>query len=108
VLLSIQRWYWHAAHSESALGSDYGEKPRLPAVQIFVRNMLFKHLRVFTVHLRRHLRRTNNPDVEALIPNRPLTVFFELRLCGSRAARALRDALPAFGLEVWYDKALGG
>ena len=49
------------------------------------------------------------PDVEALNSNRPLTVFLSYASADREAARALRDALPAFGLEVWYDESeLGG
>ena len=49
------------------------------------------------------------PDVEALNSDRPLTVFLSYASADREAARALRDALPAFGLEVWYDESeLGG
>ena len=49
------------------------------------------------------------PDVEALNSNRPPTVFLSYASADREAARALRDALPAFGLEVWYDESeLGG
>jgi len=49
------------------------------------------------------------PDAEALNSNRPLTVFLSYASADREAARALRDALPAFGLEVWYDETeLGG
>lgn len=49
------------------------------------------------------------PDVEALNSNLPPTVFLSYASADREAARALRDALPAFGLEVWYDESeLGG
>lgn len=49
------------------------------------------------------------PDVEALNSNRPPTVFLSYASADREAARALRDALPGFGLEVWYDESeLGG
>jgi hypothetical protein len=49
------------------------------------------------------------PDVEALNSNRPPTVFLSYASADREAARALRDALPALGLEVWYDESeLGG
>jgi TolB-like protein len=49
------------------------------------------------------------PDIEALNSNRPPTVFLSYASADREAARALRDALPAFGLEVWYDESeLGG
>jgi TIR domain len=49
------------------------------------------------------------PDVEALNSDRPSTVFLSYASADREAARALRDALPAFGLEVWYDESeLGG
>jgi TIR domain len=49
------------------------------------------------------------PDVEALNSNHPPTVFLSYASADREAARALRDALPAFGLEVWYDESeLGG
>ena len=49
------------------------------------------------------------PDVEALNSNRQPTVFLSYASADREAARALKDALPAFGLEVWYDESeLGG
>ena len=49
------------------------------------------------------------PDIEALNSNRPPTVFLSYASADREAARALRDALPTFGLEVWYDESeLGG
>jgi hypothetical protein len=49
------------------------------------------------------------PDVEALNSSRPPTVFLSYASADREAARALRDALPALGLEVWYDESeLGG
>jgi TolB-like protein len=49
------------------------------------------------------------PDVEALNSNRPPTVFLSYASADREAARALRDALQALGLEVWYDESeLGG
>jgi TolB-like protein len=49
------------------------------------------------------------PDEEALNSNRPPTVFLSYASADREAARALRDALPALGLEVWYDESeLGG
>jgi TolB-like protein len=49
------------------------------------------------------------PDIEALNSNRPPTVFLSYASADREAARALRDALPGFGLEVWYDESeLGG
>jgi len=47
-------------------------------------------------------------DVEALNSRCP-SVFLSYASEDREAARALRDALPAFGLEVWYDESeLGG
>ena len=49
------------------------------------------------------------PDVEALNSNRQPTVFLSYASADREAARALKDSLPAFGLEVWYDESeLGG
>jgi TolB-like protein len=49
------------------------------------------------------------PDEEALNSNRQPTVFLSYASADREAARALKDALPAFGLEVWYDESeLGG
>jgi TolB-like protein len=49
------------------------------------------------------------PDVEALNSDRQPTVFLSYASADREAARALKDALPAFGLEVWYDESeLGG
>jgi len=49
------------------------------------------------------------PEVEALNSNHPPTVFLSYASADRAAARALKDALPAFGLEVWYDESeLGG
>jgi TolB-like protein len=42
-------------------------------------------------------------------PNRAPTVFLSYASADREAARVLRDALPTFGLEVWYDESdLGG
>jgi TolB-like protein len=49
------------------------------------------------------------PDDEALNPDRSPTVFLSYASADREAARVLKDALPAFGLEVWYDESeLGG
>jgi TolB-like protein len=49
------------------------------------------------------------PDDQALNPNRPPTVFLSYASADREAARVLKDALPTFGLEVWYDESeLGG
>jgi len=53
----------------------------------------------------------NNPAPEGGAPhsNRPPTVFLSYASADREAARVLRDALPALGLEVWYDESdLGG
>jgi hypothetical protein len=48
------------------------------------------------------------PD-ESLNSSRPPSVFLSYASADREAARALKDALPAFGLEVWYDESeLGG
>jgi TIR domain len=48
-------------------------------------------------------------DDEALNPNRPPTVFLSYASADREAARVLKDAMPVFGLEVWYDESeLGG
>jgi hypothetical protein len=49
------------------------------------------------------------PDDEALRSKTSPTVFLSYASADRDAARALKDALPAFGLEVWYDESeLGG
>jgi hypothetical protein len=49
------------------------------------------------------------PDDEALNSKPSPTVFLSYASEDREAARALKDALPAFGLEVWYDESeLGG
>jgi TolB-like protein len=48
-------------------------------------------------------------DAEALSSNRAPSVFLSYASADREAARALKDALPDFGLEVWYDESeLGG
>jgi TolB-like protein len=49
------------------------------------------------------------PEDEASNSTRPPTVFLSYASADREAARVLKDALPAFGLEVWYDESeLGG
>lgn len=49
------------------------------------------------------------PEVDALNTGPRPTVFLSYASEDREAARALRDALPTFGMEVWYDESdLGG
>lgn len=49
------------------------------------------------------------PDLDAADSHAPPTVFLSYASEDREAARLLRDALPGFGLEVWYDESeLGG
>jgi hypothetical protein len=49
----------------------------------------------------------SDPDADSKAP--PPSVFLSYASDDREAARALRDALPGFGLEVWYDESeLGG
>jgi TolB-like protein len=49
------------------------------------------------------------PDDQTLNPDRPPTVFLSYASADRESARVLKDALPTFGLEVWYDESeLGG
>jgi TolB-like protein len=48
-------------------------------------------------------------DDDAVNSSRPPTVFLSYASADREAARVLKDALPVFGLEVWYDESeLGG
>src|ERR1700675_664694 len=50
------------------------------------------------------------PSADPIAPDRPRpSVFLSYASQDREAARLLRDALPGFGLEVWYDESeLGG
>jgi hypothetical protein len=49
------------------------------------------------------------PEVDELSSSPRPTVFLSYASADREAARVLKDALPAFGLEVWYDESeLGG